>query len=121
MPVIRGKWKKFKEDVFYKKLDVLSLDKINFAQNKKIKIGLVSKDLYKNHSLSFFVSSILKYDDKDLFEINVYSFSDKENLDLKKNVSKWYNLKNTSNQEVAKLIQLDKVQILVDLMGHTFW
>ena len=107
-------------NVFYKKLDVLSLDKINFAQNKKIKIGLVSKDLYKNNSLSFFVSSILQYNYKDLFEINVYSFSDKVNLDLKKNVSKWYSLKNINNQEVAKLIQSDKVQILVDLMGHTF-
>ena len=67
-------------------MDVLSLDKINFAQNKKIKIGLVSKDLYKNHSLSFFVSSILQYIDKDLFELNVYSFAFKDNLDSKKNV-----------------------------------
>ena len=103
----------------YKKLDVLSLDKINFIQNKKIKIGLVSKDLYKNHSLSFFVSSILQYIDKDLFELNVYSFAVKDNLDSKKNVSKWYNLKDINNQEVAKLIQSDKVQILIDLMGHT--
>ena len=103
----------------YKKLDVLSLDKINFIQNKKIKIGLVSKDLYKNNSLSFFVSSILQYIDKDLFELNVYSFAVKDNLDSKKNVSKWYNLKNINNQEVAKLIQSDKVQILIDLMGHT--
>ena len=68
----------------YKKLDVLSLDKINFIQNKKIKIGLVSKDLYKNNSLSFFVSSILQYIDKDLFELNVYSFAVKDNLDSKK-------------------------------------
>ena len=100
-------------------MDILNLDKINFNKNKKIKIGFVSKDLYKNHPLSYFVSSIFKHYDKNLFEINVYSFAQNDNSDLKKDVSKWYNLKNIKNQEVVKIIQLDKVQILIDLMGHT--
>lgn len=105
--------------IFFSKLEVSNLNEINFDQNKKIKIGFVSKDLYENHPLSYFVSNIFKYFDKNLFELNVYSFASKNNLDLKKNVSKWYDLINTNNQEVVKVIQSDKIQILIDLMGHT--
>ena len=104
---------------FFSKLETLDLKKINFEQNKKIKIGFVSKDLYEHHPLSYFVSSIFKYWDKDLFDINVYSFASKDYQNLKKDVSKWDNLKNMNNQEVIKIIQSDKIQILIDLMGHT--
>ena len=61
-----------KLSIYFSKLETLDLKKINFDQNKKIKIGFVSKDLYENHPLSYFVSSIFKYWDKDLFEIYVY-------------------------------------------------
>jgi len=106
-------------NIFFSKLEILELDKINFNQNKKIRIGFVSKDLYENHSLCYFVSNIFKHCDKNLFEINVYSFASKDNPNLKKYVSKWHNLKSVDNQEVAKIIQFDKTQILIDLMGYT--
>ena len=108
-----------KYSYLYSNLSSVNLDKIDFSKNKKIKIGFVSSDLQNNHSISYFVASILKFYNKDTVELYAYSFANNDDFYLKKKFIKWHNLKNITNQETVKKIQSDKIQILIDMMGHT--
>lgn len=108
-----------KYSYLYSNLSSVNLNKIDFSKNKKIKIGFVSSDLQNNHSISYFVASILKFYNKDTVELYAYSFANNDDFYLKKKFIKWHNLKNITNQETVKKIQSDKIQILIDMMGHT--
>ncbi|NDC95556.1 hypothetical protein EB118_17950 [bacterium] len=80
----------------------------------KVHIGFVSGD-FVNHPVSFFISSFLKHYDRTKFKVTCYSECVVQmgtTLTLKI-------IKNKSADEVAKEIQNDGVDILVDLSGHT--
>ena len=52
------------------------LSEINFKKNDKIRIGLVSRDFSRYHSVTFFVKKLLKYLDRSKFETYIFSFSE---------------------------------------------
>ena len=97
----------------YKKID-----------NKKIKIGFFSADLNRNHSVSYFLKSILNNYDKNLYEICLY-FNHKKSSegkiieDVKNLVEGYSHLFELSDTEAINLIRTDKIDIFIDLMGIT--
>ena len=65
---------------------------------------------------------IFEYHDKTKFEIFIYSFSDYQDIftdKLKKNVKKFINITNISDEEAADLARKDELDIAVDLKGFT--
>ena len=98
------------------------LSKINYKKNKKIKIGFISKDFKANHSLTYFLKKLLLYFDKNKFETYGITLTDDNlvkdsSLELKNNFENWLNLSKLNNQQVINILQNNKIEILVDLLG----
>ena len=91
------------------------------AQKKtKIRVGYISPDLRKHVVLRFSYVFFAKYD-HERFEVFLYANNLEDNFSrhLAKIVDCWRNVSGHSMEEIAKLIYADKIDILMDLAGHT--
>lgn len=88
----------------------------------KIRIGYISPDL-RQHVCAYFIEPLLKYFDKTKFEVFCYA-----NVENEDNVSKkfrsfdgvnWFNIYNMPSNDVCHLIHTHRIDVLVDLAGHT--
>ena len=86
-------------------------------EKTKITIGFVSGD-FLNHPVSYFISGVLKGINFDLFNIICYS-SKMISAEDKFPQCKWVTVKGISANDFAERIKKDKVDILIDLSGHT--
>jgi predicted O-linked N-acetylglucosamine transferase (SPINDLY family) len=98
------------------------LVEINREKNKKIRLGFVSSDILKKHSITYFLETIFKNYDKDKFEI--YLFLDNEIEDENTNefkilVKKFINVSNLEDIEVFNLIRGNNIDIMFDITGMT--
>lgn len=88
---------------------------------KKLKVAYLSADLYR-HSVSYFMSSILAHHDRQQIESYGYSLSkheDETTEKLQSLLDHWVNCTRLSDEEIAEHIRAQKIDILVDLMGHS--
>tara|TARA_Y100000768_G_scaffold113420_1_gene83603 strand:+ start:237 stop:1934 length:1698 start_codon:yes stop_codon:yes gene_type:complete len=113
-----------KSKKFFQKLSVRKVNKLENLNNQKIKIGFVSCDLIKNHSVTYFLNNTFKNLDKSKFKIFIFSLNKKNENDLSQNklrkeVDEWYDLQELNNQEIINFIQDKEIQILFDLVGYT--
>ncbi|MBF0380748.1 MAG: tetratricopeptide repeat protein [Magnetococcales bacterium] len=89
--------------------------------NKQLHIGFVSGDFHK-HSVSYFVESIFQSLNKKKFLIHCYynsNIEDNVTEQLQTHVDKWRNIFAKNDETVVELVRSDKIDILVDLSGHT--
>ncbi|WP_415893348.1 tetratricopeptide repeat protein [Neptuniibacter sp. PT8_73] len=90
-------------------------------QTEKLRVGLVSGDLRK-HSVAYFLMSwIDKLDPKkvELFAYSNYPIEDEVSEELKPHFVKWTKIAGAADKEVAHAIYEDRINILIDLSGHT--
>ncbi len=88
--------------------------------DRKLRIGYVSPD-FRTHPVNFFFEPLLKLH-RDKFELYAYSNVKKEDAvtaRLKSEFHYWRNIKLLSDDQAVDLIEQDKIDILVDLAGHT--
>ncbi len=88
--------------------------------DRKLRIGFLSPD-FRDHAVSYFLSPLAKTD-KDKYELFAYSNVEKEDAkteQIKKYFPHWRNIRYLSDDAAADLIEEDKIDILVDLAGHT--
>ncbi len=89
---------------------------------RRIRIGYISAD-FKNHSATIVFGGMLVHFDHSQFEIFAYSNSKGQEDSMtelfKQNVTAWRNIFGLSDEAVAKIINEDQIDILVDLSGHT--
>jgi len=118
----------YKEALGYSK-SIKRFDKnllIPFKYNKsvtKLKVGFVSSDL-KNHPIGYFLFETLKYLKDMNIELVAYSNlieKDEDSLtnELKNFFFQWHRTKNMSDLELINLIRHDKINLLIDLSGHS--
>lgn len=89
--------------------------------NRKLKIGYVSPD-FRRHSASQFIELLLSRHDANNFEIFAYAqvwVEDEITSKFKTYVNHWQNTVGMSDESLAQKIRQDKIDILVDLAGHT--
>jgi predicted O-linked N-acetylglucosamine transferase (SPINDLY family) len=103
----------------------LSITKIKDKVPKKkfkIKVGFISSDL-RDHSIGFQVYPVLKElsKKKDIQLFAYYNFGDhdKTNERFKEFFYIWNDIDKCSDLEVVNLIRSQKIDILIDLNGHT--
>ncbi|MFM7458561.1 MAG: tetratricopeptide repeat protein [bacterium] len=89
-----------------------------FQENPKLRVGFVSAD-FKMHPVFFWVSSLLKYVQKDDFEIYCYANNTKNPLAESLQCHKLEYIYHLSDKELAKKIYDDEIHVLIDLSGHT--
>jgi protein O-GlcNAc transferase len=88
---------------------------------RRLKIGYVSGDFF-DHSMSFFITPILEAHDRSKFEIFAYYNNNKVDgitEKIKNIVDHWTACSSLSDKQMFDLIRNHKIDILVDLSGHT--
>ena len=89
--------------------------------DRPLNIGYVSPDFYQ-HSVAFFFEPVLEHHNKEKF--NVFCYADNALLDnvsnrLQTMCYKWRTTCGVSDEQLVDLFIKDKIDILVDLTGHT--
>lgn len=95
----------------------------NRSLTRPIRVGYVSGD-FKAHSASFIFGAIVLHHNKDIVEPFLYSTLPVDPAaDLKTKafqaVGNWRDISSMSDEAADALIRRDKIDILVDLSGHT--
>jgi predicted O-linked N-acetylglucosamine transferase (SPINDLY family) len=85
--------------------------------NTKLNIGFVSGD-FICHPVSYFLHSILRHLNYDLFNVTCYSVKVVKLEDMFPKCN-WVVVKNMSNEDLKKKIQQDNIDILFDMSAHT--
>ncbi len=94
---------------------------IDSTPDRRLRIGYVSPDL-RSHSVAFFVEPLLKTHDRRHFDVFCYANvrrPDTMTERLKELADHWRDIVRLDDDEVARLIREDGIDILVDLAGHT--
>lgn len=89
--------------------------------DRRLRVGYVSPD-FCGHSVAYFFESILDAHDKGTFEVYGYgdvSCPDQITEELKLKFDHYRNICGLTDRRVAGLIEQDRIDILVDLAGHT--
>lgn len=88
---------------------------------RKLRIGYVSGDL-REHSVAFFIEPILIHHDHQNFEIHAFSNGPEDYVtsQLKYHFDKWHDVRKLNDEAMTKLVRSLKIDILVDLSGHTY-
>lgn len=87
----------------------------------RLRIGYVSADFHR-HSVSFFLEGIFQAHDRAGFEIVAYAnaaIEDDVTQRLRGMTDGWRSILGLGDAEAAELIRKDRIDILVDLSGHT--
>ena len=99
-----------------------NLLELNKKKNSKIRIGFLSSEILKKHSITYFLETILKNYNKDKFEIYLYSdnaIEDENTNEFKILVKKFINVSNLEDIKVFNLIRSDNIEIMFDITGAT--
>jgi predicted O-linked N-acetylglucosamine transferase (SPINDLY family) len=84
-----------------------------------LRIGYVSPD-FRQHVMGFFMEGVLACHGREQFEIVCYSDVAKpDELTRRLVADHWRSIAGQSDSQVADLIRQDRIDILVDLAGHT--
>lgn len=92
------------------------------TKNRQIKLGFVSADFGGRHPVSIFMNPILENLDKKKFHTTVYYVGAAFDADTDKAkllVDAWKESKHLTQAQIAKNIEDDRIDILMDLSGHT--
>ena len=87
----------------------------------RIRIGYLSPD-FRSHAVASFIEPILSHHDRSRFEIFCYANlarPDETTARLKGLVEGWRDIYRVADEEAARVIAADRLDLLVDLAGHT--
>lgn len=90
------------------------------APQKKLRIGYISPD-FREHAVAYFLSPLLHHFDGERFMVFCYATgrSDAVTERLRTRRVTWRDLRGRAPRKAALLIAEDKIDILVDLSGHS--
>ncbi|MDQ5877298.1 MAG: protein O-GlcNAc transferase, partial [Pseudomonadota bacterium] len=95
--------------------------RVHPERTRRLRVGFVSGD-FRRHSVSYFVEGVLRHLDRRHFQPYAYfshGHPDSRTLEFKPMFSLWRDVKDLSDAELAERIVADRIDILVDLIGHT--
>jgi protein O-GlcNAc transferase len=89
--------------------------------NRRLRVGYVSAD-FRRHSVSFFIEPLLAAHDPA--QVETFLYSNSGNLDdvtdrLRASAHHWRDIYNIDDAAAAEIIRADRIDILVELGGHT--
>lgn len=101
--------------------EIILYEHRNIEQKEKLRIGYISPD-FCLHPVAFFSFQLLLEYNKEKFEVYCYSNTKRPDAvtdRLKTLVTKWCDIANKTAAEASQMVYEDKIDILVDLSGHT--
>lgn len=91
------------------------------ARPRRLRLGFVSPDLGE-HSVAFFLEPLLNHVSRQRFETFAYTLratDDATSTRLRKKFDRWRNAHATDDDALANMVAGDRIDVLVDLAGHT--
>ena len=91
------------------------------SAGRRLKIGYVSGDL-RQHSVAYFLMPLLEEHDRERFHVTCYCNQMKADTvteRFRKEADEWREIAAWTDAEAAARIREDRIDILVDLSGHT--
>ena len=90
--------------------------------NKRLRLGLVTADFHHQHPVNIFMQPVLARWDAQDIEVTVYFTGvsyDEQTLLAKRRVNHWVEVTTLNNVQLARRIEEDGIDVLMDLAGHT--
>jgi protein O-GlcNAc transferase len=112
---------KFADPLTDKALPFAPLSTAQKNPRRKLRIGYVSGDL-RLHSIAFFIEPIFQHHDPEQVDVHVYStlnIKDTYTMRMQQHVPHWHDVFEMSEDELFKLIRKHRIDVLIDLSGHT--
>ena len=100
--------------------DIAPYEKI-FYQHKKLRVGYISADFHE-HPVMFFAYNLITKHDKNNFDVYCYSAGknfDAVTANIKNSVEIFRDISNLNDEDAAKLIRADEIDILFEFSGHS--
>ena len=115
----------FDQAIAYWSFQPTKVSQVHFLNTKKsersLRLGYVSSDL-NEHPVGRFLEPVIKSHDRSVFQIYLYSCSEKQDglTDRLRALSdSWRDCVQMSDEHLKDAIASDKIDILIDLSGHT--
>ncbi|HEX8324703.1 MAG TPA: tetratricopeptide repeat protein [Tepidisphaeraceae bacterium] len=89
--------------------------------DRPLRVGYVSPD-FREHSVAFFIEPIIAHHDRKRVKVICYdnvALPDRMTEHLRSFSDEWYRIVGRSDVAIAEQIRNDRIDILVDLAGHT--
>lgn len=89
--------------------------------DRRLRVGYVSPD-FRHHSVAFFVEPVVEAHDRSAVEVYCYSNvarPDAATQRFQAMADHWREIRGLTDPQAAELIREDRIDILVDLAGHT--
>lgn len=88
--------------------------------NRKLRIGYVSGD-FRHHVVGYWTKHIVTGHNRDRFEVFCFANNaeDEYSKHFKKGADHWISILDRSDEDAARVITDAKIDILIDLSGHT--
>lgn len=91
-------------------------------QRNKLHIGYLSSDLC-NHAIGYLMTDLFGHHDRSRYEISVYNIGERNDDPLQQKimaaVDHWTDIKSLPDKAAAATLVRDRVDILLDINGHT--
>jgi predicted O-linked N-acetylglucosamine transferase (SPINDLY family) len=92
------------------------------TEARKLRIGYVSSDL-REHAVGFGMTDVFEMHDREQFEVYAYycgiKRTDPTQVRIKGSVDRWCEINGLSDQDAARKIAEDRIDILIDVNGYT--
>jgi predicted O-linked N-acetylglucosamine transferase (SPINDLY family) len=89
---------------------------------RRIKLGIVSADFHHQHPVNIFMQPVLREIDRSRFEVFLYftgvSYDEQTRL-AQQRIEHWVEATTLNDTQLAKRIDADGIDLLLDLAGHT--
>jgi protein O-GlcNAc transferase len=89
---------------------------------RQLKLGIVSADFHHQHPVNIFMQPVLRELDRTKFEVVMYFTGvshDEQTLLARTRVSQWVECSTLNDVQLAKRIDADGIDVLLDMAGHT--
>ena len=90
------------------------------TEHRKLRIGYISPD-FREHAVAYFLTPLLRHFDGEQFMVFCYATGRNDAVTdrLRSRRVTWRDLRSRSPRTAARLINEDRIDILVDLSGHS--
>ena len=89
---------------------------------RRLRVGLVSADFHHQHPVNIFMQPILRELDRSQFELFVYftgDSHDEQTALARSRTEHWVEVASLNDAQLARRIDSDAIDVLIDLAGHT--
>jgi len=89
---------------------------------RRLRVGLVSADFHHRHPVNIFMQPVLRELDRSRFELFVYftgDSHDEQTALARSRTEHWVEVGSLNDAQLARRIDSDAIDVLIDLAGHT--